>query len=554
MYKHLFRHYADISFDSWLRCTSPTEFLYSVGYTSHDMEVMSKASPKMLETLDVHSQLAPKIRFLVETLGGGIGQLTWKKAKSATTTTTTSDDDDSSSNDGITTMAGRKVENGDDEDDDECEINLSSFEEDESTVPHNMRLFETTKNLIPASYFNPSYSLDRHIGPCHAYLSANGLIHGPELLKDIDQFGLFIEASKNIGDFVELCQEWESSSDDNHHHKPKYPHTIESVQSFLYQFGQGLIPASKHYPQFVPTLLESGANPYEYDNQGLVPLLWCSGSGHLASTQRLFEIEFQDQLQLLEQEQDEEQQDQGDLYYRIIDTIRDPKEGATPFHWACCGINNSDNYGDVNEEKSSSPSPYRIGSGGSFDLCEWMLDQVEGTGGGGRGAIDGEEDEVRQQQRQQRIKDLISLPTWTSQSTPIMWASWSGSLDIVKLLVERWGGDDDNGFDNRILFHKNSRNETALHWAASAGHLHVCQYIVLCNHRHEKSHNQHVDQSSTPSLSTASSSDVVGLPPQEAVDMFTNQIDQSGRTPYDYAKIYKRQNIIDWIDGMMTHM
>src|SRR5210317_1558667 len=37
VYKHLFRHYGDISFDSWLRCEEPESFLQSIGYTREEL-------------------------------------------------------------------------------------------------------------------------------------------------------------------------------------------------------------------------------------------------------------------------------------------------------------------------------------------------------------------------------------------------------------------------------------------------------------------------------------------------------------------------------------
>jgi ankyrin repeat protein len=84
-----------------------------------------------------------------------------------------------------------------------------------------------------------------------------------------------------------------------------------------------------------------------------------------------------------------------------------------------------------------------------------------------------------------------------------MWASWAGSISIVDLLVV-------HGADANV---QNSRGETALHWAAAAGHLDVCQYLF-----------DHLGGTS-----------------------FLKQPDQSGRTPLDYAKLYQRKEVVDWL-------
>ena len=60
---------------------------------------------------------------------------------------------------------------------------------------------------------------------------------------------------------------------------------------------------------------------------------------------------------------------------------RATKDGATPLHWAACGV-----------------APQDFGCGGSAPLCSWLLD--EGA------ALDAATDDG---------------------NTPLMWAAWSGS-------------------------------------------------------------------------------------------------------------------------------
>lgn len=49
-----------------------------------------------------------------------------------------------------------------------------------------------------------------------------------------------------------------------------------------------------------------------------------------------------------------------------------------------------------------------------------------------------------------------------------MWAAWSASLDIVKLLIE-------NGADTSL---RNNNGCTVAHWSASGGHLPTCKYLA----------------------------------------------------------------------------
>lgn len=203
VFKHVFRHYDDISFDSWLRCTDPHDFLRSVGYTSQELQAMTKDDDKSLWDSNVHSHWAPKIRFLVETLHGGTGTLTW-----ATTTT----------------AGSRNEHDYNMDDDDPCVIRDS--EGDDSSIYHTMRLFESTKVAVPALYYHHKQcpSLDRSVVPKHAYLVHHNIHpHSEELLTWSQQqqhsaddvaaasqqsfFTTFLESCRSNHKFVELCNQ-----------------------------------------------------------------------------------------------------------------------------------------------------------------------------------------------------------------------------------------------------------------------------------------------------------------------------------------------------------
>ncbi len=337
VYKHLFRHYDDISFDSWLRCSDPEAFLESVGYTSSEIQAL--ATSDSFWTLDVHDQLAPKIRFLVESLGGGTGQLAWKPDSPGATAT-------------IPEM-------------EECSFN-------ETDIPHTLRLDARTKDSIQLNFFATSLSLDRVLGPHHAYLTLSDLPHGPQLLSNPKLWQAFLLACQT-NSFEKLCHEWEANffpANQPWHHTP------ERIQAFEQSFAAGLIPASKHKPidrdarfdgsppnadstkYLIPLLLSHGANAFETDTQGASPLHWAAGNGNLLGVQALlhsimserqtFSLDspndtlpshfLRQQEQLVYEDDFKWDSPPNPLVVDILDDFREYKHGATPFHWACASI------------------------------------------------------------------------------------------------------------------------------------------------------------------------------------------------------------------------
>lgn len=95
-----------------------------------------------------------------------------------------------------------------------------------------------------------------------------------------------------------------------------------------------------------------------------------------------------------------------------------------------------------------------------------------------------------------------------------MYAAWGGCLEICKLLVER-------GDANPL--HSNARGETALHWAAAAGHLGVCQYLVQQRYKE------------------------VLKSPEQLEQGLTLQPDHQGQTSFDYAFEYGRNDVMHWM-------
>ena len=316
VYKHLFRHYDDVSFDSWLRCAEPVQFLRSVGYTAPQIEQLAQEYPRLL-TLNVHNHLAAKVRFLVETLNGGEGDLTWVN----------------------TAMVDGIVTNGEEE---ECAVLL---DDEDEPIPHSMRLSEHTKSVVPASFYG--CLLDRSLGPRHAYLVHGNLPHGETLLEQEGKlFQEFLLSTEKLSDFVDLCSKWAVDTTRGAIHTP------DRIEAFERAFCQGLIPASKagmtnHLndvedctpERMVKLLVQHGANYLEKDRNGVSPLHWAAGTGNAGGVKTLVEAH----LDSMPTGDDE------DRHTDLILNEQGAKHGATPLHWATCGV-----------------SPYEVGFGGTY--------------------------------------------------------------------------------------------------------------------------------------------------------------------------------------------
>ena len=305
---HLFRHYDDISFDSWLRCANPEDFWESVGYKLSDL-------PQDLLEAPVHEMIAPHVRFLVEVLQGGSGRLAWS------------------------TDAPTFQQN------EECEV-----EEEEH---HTMTVFPETQKLVPHSFYR--CSLERTIGPWHAYLEHHDLPHGHNLLQDTAKLAEFFSVceSGKVDKFVDLCQEW--SNDMSTHNKAR-------VMAFSRSFRRGLLPAVKNAlsddldavdctpSRMVDILISNGANFLQKDKQGVDLLHWAAGTHHWSATQSL--------LQALTNERypyelyPEKENCEAQILFESAS-----KDGATPLHWAACGFGRQ-----------------RIGIGGKRTFDETILD------------------------------------------------------------------------------------------------------------------------------------------------------------------------------------
>jgi hypothetical protein len=280
-YKQLFRHVEDISMDCWLRVTEAREFLQSVGYTNEEIDQLAKEFPKLL-TLSVHDSLAPKIRFLVTSMGGGTGgQLEWityaeNEQGIERDAAVPSSSSSSSSSSPSRSMGELPI-------DEECRIDY-----DFEAVHHSLRLYPETRRLVPVSFF--AQRLEKMLAPRHAYLqffklpyTANDLIyflHGQRFQQFLND-GCNASSPTSAADFATLCTKWASR------HLPpmggslthlEVLHTAETVRAMERAFAAGLLVAAKNVPtadlkllgmtpgQLVELLVLHGANTMETDS------------------------------------------------------------------------------------------------------------------------------------------------------------------------------------------------------------------------------------------------------------------------------------------------
>jgi hypothetical protein len=376
--KHLYRYFTDICVDCWLSTVQPIDFLLSCNYTKSDIADMEKAFPRFM-SLDVKAHLSPHVRFIVRTLGAGTGDIC---------------------------------------DGQECSIDGEGF------IPHNLLVSQLGKTTVPPIFFGKR--LEKTIGPRHAYLVHYGLPHGKKLLENDGRlFQEFLDACDTPPQiFARLCNEWSLHSQGVGPFSPMTLHTPGTVEAFELAFHRGLLDAAQNIPspelelvgcspgRMVDLLLQHGANAIEHDRFGCSMLHWAAGTGNLNGANALLKF-------LIEA-------GEGEDATEILLNTRGAKDGATPLHWASCGVESS-----------------TFGVGGHENICQLFLNEAG-----------------------DRAAELVNVECF-SGSTPIMWAAWSGSLDVVKLLSS-YGADH----------HKvNQKGGNVAHWAAAGGNLDVCRFL-----------------------------------------------------------------------------
>lgn len=268
---------------------------------------------------------------------------------------------------------------------------------------------------LPPHYFGAR--LERIIAPRHAFLVYRQLSHGRTLLEDPKKWQDFLLACRTTKRFCALCNQWRED-------KSTPMITPKQIEAFDTIFGRGVLAAARDelcqwnntWPldhvnvtstKILALLIQHGANPLERDNRGVSLLHWAAGTGNLDAVKELLPHFPEGVLELTE------------------------RDGATPLHWAAAGANSKE-----------------FGTGGHTEICRYLLSQCEKASS------------------KVTTKSYVNQVTYDGNSA-LMWASWAGTLDTVKLMVR-------NRANSKV---KNRNGCTVAHWAASGGNLEVCEYL-----------------------------------------------------------------------------
>jgi ankyrin repeat protein len=440
---HLFRHYDDVSFDSWLRCCDPLEFIESIGLENNNIINVDKMMP-WVSNLNVHAQLAPHIRFAVSCWNAGSGRLAWM------------DTDDSENENEV---------------DEECHINSDwhhNLRMDQKSVLFQQQQEEST--TVPFEFFL-TCNLDRTLAPWHAYLEYSNLLHGEMLVQDKIKLIEFLVACKTgkVDIFIALCEKWSMTSG-MFEQTPSMNHRTV-IPKFLRSFQRGLLPLAKNAistdlqsigcsnERMCELLIQHGANFLQHDKLHKMTLLHWSAAvpNNLSVLQQL--------ARAIADERYHDDDDDPDRAVSkvLLDASMDAKQWASVLHYAVVGVN-----------------PHRIGNGGDRNTIEWILQQAP---------------------------ELIYTKTSSHGDSVFHWAVLvPENLELLQLLKKYVDPEK-----VATLF-TNRKGQTLAHWAAIAGTLETCQLLQQ----------------------------------QWGVD-FYDALDDSGKSPLEYAHIYRRQEVVDWL-------
>lgn len=290
-----------------------------------------------------------------------------------------------------------------------------------------MGIAKTSKMMksIPPQFFGAR--LERIIAPRHAFLVHQNLTHGKALVENPEMWQEFLVSCRTTKRFCALCNKWLKEQCTGSGRQEFV--TSKKIEAFDALFGRGILAAARNevcqwnntWPlqhvnissaELIELALQHGANPLERDNRGSTLLHWAAGTGNLEAIKVLLPYFSSKGI-----------------------TERTERDGATPLHWAAAGASSKE-----------------FGTGGQTEVCRYLLSMC--------GAPHSPQSNIT-------TKELVNQLTKDGNS-PLMWASWSGTLETVKLMVRTRA-------DPKVV---NRNGCTVAHWAASGGNLEVCKYLA----------------------------------------------------------------------------
>jgi FOG: Ankyrin repeat len=322
---------------------------------------------------------------------------------------------------------------------------------------------------LPPQYYGSR--MEKVIAPRHAFLTYLGLPHGKVLLENnAELFRDFLVSCRRTKSFCALCNQWKQTygtnyredydfmeASNNENAKVDFIINAKHVETFDSIFQRGLMAAARNELDFknqnlqemnlssgrlIYLLIKHGANPLEKDVRDISLLHWAAGSGQIDALEQVIRVF------------------PGGIEEAV--KVRADRDGASILHWAAAGA------------KSKS-----FGCGGHVDVCKFLIESCGGPS---------------------FEREIINGLTKDGNSV-LMWAAWSGTLDVVKLLVRHRA-------DAQV---KNRNGCSVAHWAASGGNLEVCKYL------HQ---NLNID--------------------------FTVE-NNAGNTPLSHAVAYGRYDVVQWL-------
>lgn len=304
-----------------------------------------------------------------------------------------------------------------------------------------MGLRNISEAAIPPQYFGAR--LERTVAPRHAFLVYQGLPNGRALLDNPSKWQEFLVSCRTTKRFCALCNQWRE--------KDSAPITSKQIEAFDSMFGRGVLAAARdELCQLNNTWPLDHINITSTD---VLRLLIQHGANPLELDNR--------GVSLLHWAAGT-----GNLesVKALVDFFpkgvleRTGRDGATPLHWAVSGANSKE-----------------FGTGGHIEICRYLLSQHD-------------------------PKMLVNQLSYDGNS-PLMWASWSGTLETVKLMIRNRA--------DRVVANRNGC--TCAHWAASGGNLEICKYL------------------------------------KSTVDVDFFKLNRGGNTPLTHAVAFGHVNIVKWL-------